>query len=558
MYLINYILNINSNTKVSDNVKYKLIGGNYSFMPIECILENRGITKELFDLDEIVVEDYNNYDHIQEGIDLLMKHINNKNKILLIVDSDVDGLTSSAIFYNYLKEIYPDIDIKYKLHTGKQHGLSEDIIINNDIELVIIPDASSNDFKQHKELQNRGIDVLVIDHHLCDEGYSPYAVVINNQLSKNVTNKNLSGAGVVYKFLKALDDYLFESKADNYLDLVALGNIADVMDLHEKETRYFVYEGIKNVSNLFIKALIENNSYDLEGKYNIDKIGWTIAPKLNGTIRSGTAIEKVNMFKAFISNNYNFCLETAKKCKNAKARQDREVKKTMNELLNVIEILDTDRCLMIKVDDKLNKNHIGLVAGKLADKFGLPTLIYRDWNKDLIGGSGRGIENISNDFRQDLLNSELITMAQGHESAFGFSLNKNKVDELKKHLDELYKDKVVTNNKEYKVDFNLDINELEIDFVNEVAQLENEWGNKIDAPLIHISNIKLESDSVQVKAKTNIVFYSNYIKFIKKFATNILKEELIGNELHIDIIGKITMDNYTKNGQVEIVDIEIK
>ena len=67
-------------------MKYKLIGGNYSFMPIECILENRGITKELFDLDEIVVEDYNNYDHIQEGIDLLMKHINNKNKILLIVD----------------------------------------------------------------------------------------------------------------------------------------------------------------------------------------------------------------------------------------------------------------------------------------------------------------------------------------------------------------------------------------------------------------------------------------------------------------------------------------
>ena len=149
-------------------------------------------------------------------------------------------------------------------------------------------------------------------------------------------------------------------------------------------------------------------------------------------------------------------------------------------------------------------------------------------------------------------------MAQGHESAFGFALKINRINELKSYLNNLYKEKVVSNNKEYEVDFDLDINELDIDFVNVIAQLEDEWGNGIDAPLIHISNIKLESDSAEIKAKTNIVFYSNYIKFIKKFATNILKEELIGNELHIDIIGKITMDNYTKNGQVEIVDIEIK
>lgn len=539
-------------------MNYKLIGGNYTFMPIECILENRGITKELFNLDKSVVEDYNNYDHIQDGIELLIKHIKNKGKIRFVVDSDTDGNTSSAMLYNYIREIYPNADIGYKIHTGKQHGLSDDIKIEDGINLVILCDSSSNDFKQHKELHDRNTDVLVIDHHLCDDGYSPYATVINNQLSKRVKNKNLSGAGVVYKFLKALDDYLFENKADYYLDLVALGNVADVMDLHEKETRYFIYEGIKNINNLFIKALIENNSYDLEGKYNIDKIGWTIAPKLNGTIRSGTLAEKNNMFLAFISDDYDFCLDTAKKCKNAKARQDREVKKAMNKLLDNIDISEEDRCLIIKIDDKLNKNHTGLVAGKLADKFGLPTLLYRAEKENSVGGSGRGIENISKDFRQDLLDSKLVNMAQGHESAFGFALNINRINELKSYLNNLYKEKVVSNNKEYEVDFDLDINELDIDFVNVIAQLEDEWGNGIDAPLIHISNIKLESDSAEIKAKTNIVFYSSYIKFIKKFATNVLKEQLIGNELYIDVIGKITMDNYTKNGQIEIVDIEIK
>lgn len=539
-------------------MKYSVIGGNYTFMPVECILENRNITRELFNLDKSVVEDYNNYDNIQEGIDLLMKHIDNKSKILMVCDPDVDGSTSFSMFYNYLKEIYPDIDIEYKLHTGKQHGLSEDIVIDDDINLVVCTDSSSNDFKQHKDLKDRGIDVLVIDHHLCDEGYSPYAVVINNQLSKNVINKNLSGAGVVYKFLKALDDYLFENKADKYLDLVALGNVADVMDLHEKETRYFVYEGINNVNNLFIKALLENNAYDLEGKYNIDKIGWTIAPKLNGTIRSGTVIEKANMFKAFISDDYKFCLETAKKCKSVKARQDRVVKKAMGSMLKDIDILENDKCLIIKADDKLNKNHTGLVAGKLVSKYGLPTLIYRESKDGNIGGSGRGIECVSADFRQDLLDSDLVSMAQGHESAFGFTLEKDNLNKLKEHLNTLYKNKVISNDTEYEVDFDLNIAELEIDFINEVAQLENEWGNKIDAPLIHISNIKLELDETCIKAKTNIVFYENGIKFIKKYATNILKETLINNSIIVDIIGKFTINNYDGNGQIEIVDIEIK
>ena len=212
---------------------------------------------------------------------------------------------------------------------------------------------------------------------------------------------------------------------------------------------------------------------------------------------------------------------------------------------------------MFKINNKLNKNHTGLVAGKIADKFGLPTLLYREWDKDLVGGSGRGIENISTDFRQDLLNSGYMNMSQGHSLAFGFSLKEDKVNKLKAYLDNLYKDKIISNNKEYEVDFDLSIDELDIDFINEIAQLENEWGNKINAPLIHISNIELELDESCVKAKTNIVFYPNYIKFIKKFATNVLKETLINKAVTVDVIGKCTIDNYSGNGQIEIVDMEI-
>jgi single-stranded-DNA-specific exonuclease len=539
-------------------MKYKLIGNNYTFSPVETVLENRNITKDLFNLDKSVIEDYNNYDNMQEGIELLLKHLENNSKIVTIGDCDVDGMTSFSIFYNRIKESFPNANIELKIHTNKQHGLSEDIIIEDVTNLVVLTDSSSNDFIQHKELKDKGIDVLIIDHHDCDDGYSKDAVVINNQLSKSVTNKNLAGAGVVYKFIKALDDYLFEDKSSKYKDLVALGNVADMMDLHELETRYFVYEGVKEINNLFIKALMEVNEYDLEGKYNIDKIGWVIAPKLNGTIRSGTQEEKMKMYQAFVSDDYEFCLEIAKMCKNVKTRQDNAVKSALKKIEPKINIAEGDKCIILDVGKALNQSHTGLVAQKIEDKYKLPTLLYRsvEDKKDIIGGSFRGIDNISKNTRLDILNSELVIFSEGHAQAGGYQLKKDNLNKLKDYLNDLYKDKEIVDSKEYLVDFILDESEIDEYIVNELALLENEFGNKIDAPLIAFENVELNIVANDIK-RTRIVFFVNGIKFNKKFPTNVLKEQLLNQSLKANIIGKCTMDTYNNTGQIEIIDFEI-
>jgi single-stranded-DNA-specific exonuclease len=123
-----------------------------------------------------------------------------------------------------------------------------------------LPDAGSNDYEQHKYYYDKSVDILVLDHHEC-EHESKHAVVINNQLSANVSNKNGSGALVTYKFLKALDNIMFDNKTDNYLDLVALGNIADMMDLKEKETRYLCYLGMEKINNPFTNNIREYRRY---------------------------------------------------------------------------------------------------------------------------------------------------------------------------------------------------------------------------------------------------------------------------------------------------------
>lgn len=538
-------------------MKYELIGSNFMFTPIDTVLENRGIGKSIFDVNEKDVEDYNNYDNIDKAYECLMKHIDNDDKIGILWDCDVDGVCSGAAITSYLEDIKRYINLKLYFHNGKQHGLSDDIEIN-DIDLLIIPDAGTNDVEQCKKLQKEGVDIIILDHHLQEEE-NPYCILVNNQASKRVKNKNLSGVGVVYKFLKYIDNRLGYNKADDYLDLVALGNIADVMDLKERETRYLCKKGIEIINNPFLQRLIEENSYSLENKYNIMSIGWTIAPLINAVIRSGSQDEKEEVYTAFLSNNYDELTNACKICNRCKSRQSKSVKDGLNKMLLKSTYEEGDKVAIFNSTNVLNNNHGGLVANKLLDKLGVPILVLHDDKKDkeLLTGSTRGTDNITKSFKRDLENSGLIEWCIGHDNANGVAIKKDNIEKLKKYLNKLYKDKEVQLGSEYKVDFELDINELEEWFIDELASFEDEFGNGIDEPLIAIKNFRIYQDFVEIK-RQNIVFYYDDIRFEKKFATNVLKDKfkkLDGDK--IDIICKPKKDIYSGRTKLEIVDMSI-
>ena len=182
---------------------------------------------------------------IKDGAKLLIKHIYAGHKIFIQVDSDCDGYTSAALLINYLNRLFPGFvqnNISYRFHETKAHGIIFETI-PKDVKLVIAPDSSSNDYEVHQQLYEADVDVLVIDHHEA-ERVSEYACVINNQLCDYPT-KSLSGVGMVYKFCSYIDALLNVSYADEYLDLVSLGLIADMMDMRDFETKYFIEAGIK-------------------------------------------------------------------------------------------------------------------------------------------------------------------------------------------------------------------------------------------------------------------------------------------------------------------------
>lgn len=530
---------------------YKLIGENDILNPREQILKNRGITEDLLNVGEEAIEDYMNYDNIIEGCELLMKHIDRGNKICFIEDSDTDGLVSTSILVNYIRKHFPKVDIVIKTHRGKQHGLSDkDIKIEDGIALVVVPDAGTNDLEEMEELHNRGIDVLVIDHHELEGEYPKHCVLINNQTSPRVENKQLSGAGVSYKFLCAFSDYYFLDSPEEYLDMVSIANIADVMDMRSKETRYYVKQGLMNINNNFIKALIDEKKFDLDGKLNISSIGWNLSPIINGCIRSGNLVEKNNLYNAMMIDDYDECLKIAKSCKNAKSRQDSAVKRSMTKIESALEIRKEDRII---IADSLgaNKSFTGLIAGKLASKYKLPCILYSVANGEA-QGSIRGLGDV--DFKQDLIDSGLINYCVGHSLAAGIGFDIEKKEELIKYINEKYKD-VEFGTKEYQVDFILSEWELSQEFVDEVASFEDEVGNGIEYPLVVIKDCYTYLTGNNIKGRLNVVWDINGVKVIKKFTSNAWKEENIGVEFYCDIIGKCIVDSFTGKGCIEIVDI---
>lgn len=438
-------------------MQYKLYenGNNDTSNILKEVLRNRGIDDyyRYLNLDESVVEPYQNLDNIEEAVSLFMKHFNQKNKIGILVDEDPDGFCSAAMMYLYIKQMDSNYPVGYILHgRAKVHGLSDDVKILSDINLLIIPDAGTNDKNEIKKINEGGIDILILDHHELEEKYRQKdlifdddlsgviykTVIVNNQISNNYSNKNLCGAGVVYRFLQALDEENWNEFADDYLDLCALANISDVMDMRSFETRYLTDMGLLNIQNKCFKALVDAQNYSMSGKINIHNVQWYITPILNGMIRIGPPEEKELLFRAFIEKDEffeykkratkdkpaetiqeNIYNRAARLCKNAKSRQDKQKEKCVSQIVEITQhISQEDKVVMIDTSDILDNGLTGVVAIKIAEMFNKPCILLNKFldkktGKITYGGSARNIDNSPIDSFKDIVNSTNILDGRG-------------------------------------------------------------------------------------------------------------------------------------------------
>lgn len=530
---------------------------------------------------------------------MLMKHIGQNDKIFIQVDSDCDGYTSAAILINYLNCLFPHFvqtKISYRIHDGKQHGLLTETI-PDDVKLVIAPDSSSNDYKEHEELHNRGVDVLVLDHHEAEK-YSEYACVINNQMCDYPT-KALSGAGVVYKFCCYMDELLDTSYADDYVDLATAGIIADVMPLKDFEIRQIILKGMQGFRNPLLKTMVAEDNFHFQGKALTPfNIAWYIAPYINAITRSGTMSEKQVVFESMIEflayktvpstkrgckGQFETRVEQAvRTCKNVKNRQTKSKDGAMDAVLQTIkdENLLEHKILAIRLDPKYaaDKNLTGLIANGLLDTFCRPILILNKViesveievdgkkiteNKTYWRGSGRGYDKASLGSLRDLLEqSGLVEYAQGHAMAFGVSIPEENYDALVQYVDEAYKDFDCA--PIYLVDLIWDgTKDLSSKAFAEIADEEKIWGKGVEDPLIAIEGFRVYGKQLRLygleKGKPTLNIQLDDGSSLVKFKSSEEEYELLHSDLGyviINAVGTCTRSNWGIP-QFMITDYEI-
>ena len=570
-------------------MKYKLIAKpNKNYSPMQQILVNRGIdVKDIEHYLKTSDADILNpdlLDNMAEGVKRLVSAIKNQEKMFLIVDCDADGFTASAALVNYIYKVFPSaMDLlSIQLHEGKEHGIEEkwlEEIVANEYKLVICPDASSNDYNQHKFLKDNGIDVLVLDHHDAEE-VSENAIIINNQLS-DYPNKTLSGVGIVYKFCSKIDELMKIKEADTILDLVSLGMIADMMDMRNFETKHLIQKGLTRIENPFFKALVERQAYSIGETVTPIGVAFYIAPLINATIRVGTQNEKEVMFKAMLNHCAYDMIPSTKRgekgktetivtqaVRNATNVRNRQKKARDNGFEYVEQIiaannLDKNKIIVVQVSEDLDKNLTGLIANQLMAKYQKPVLLVRETDEGLLQGSARGYDKSElKDLKSFLLESGFMEYAEGHAAAMGVGIYKDKVNAL---VD--YSNTVLANydfSACYDVDYEYMSNDFKAQDIIDIGSMKSLWGKGVDEAMVVIKGIKITSNNITLmsanKNPTIKITLQNGTSLIKFGASQAEFESLKSSGYtEIDVIGTCAINEWQGmiTPQILIKDYEV-
>lgn len=595
---------------------YKLINPiNPNYSTIQTILTNRHIPlNEVEHYLNTTDNDINNpellgEDKLRRAATALIKHIQNDDTTAVLIDCDCDGFTSSALLVNYLYDLFPSYvknNMHFIFHEGKEHGLSDVINVINSIgaKLILIPDAGSNDFEYHKILTTDGVDLIVLDHHLADE-ISNDAIVINNQLC-DYPNKELSGVGIVWQFCRYLDKRLNINKADEYLDLVALGNTADMMSLTSIETKHLISKGFQpnNIKNPYIYEMWQKNKFKLGEHITSIDAAFYIVPMINAVQRSGTNEEKTLLFysmlkfKAFetvpsskrghlIGETERIVDQAVRISTNVKNRQTRAQDVAIELLEKQIQednMLKHKSLIFLLEKNNIDKNIAGLIANKFANKYQRPCCILTktedpgyvlDGSEEKIfgsdnpvsvfQGSARGYELTGLTNFKDICDECGAEWTAGHQNAFGLCIKEEKIHQFIENIDSALLNLGITTEPVYYVDYIYNGADIQPIDILTIANLNSLWGKDFDEALVAIENLKISKDMVTIYKKTNNtlkITLPNNISLIKFNATDdecYTLENFEGAYISINAVGRCNQNEWLGNitPQIFIENYEI-
>ena len=431
---------------------------------------------------------------MEKAVERINKAIENGERILIYGDYDVDGISSTAALYLYLNSKGARVCYYIPERLSEGYGLNESAIDKfaaAKIGLIITVDTGITSVKEAEYIKSRGMDIIVTDHHECPEVLPDAACAIINPKRRDSTYpfSELAGVGVVFKLICALggNENLAEL-CEEYLDIVCLGTVSDVMPLYG-ENRRIVTHGLSSLNrnprrHVGICALLDEAVPEAPPgtrKITASTVGFAIAPRLNAAGRIGDVKRAAELL---ITNDADKAkLISAELCSLNRERQAIE-NKILNEAIEKISSevdLEKDKVIVI-ADEGWHQGVIGIVASRITEKFGLPSILIT-FTGDVGKGSARSIPGFNINEAIGAC-SEHIIKSGGHELAAGLSLEKVKLEEFRKAINDYAADIITDEMRVTHLLADCELCENEIDIAHaEMLYTLEPYGSANPSPL---------------------------------------------------------------------------
>ena len=560
------------NTKwIFKSENFKSINSNID-KEIEQILFNRGIESK----DEVeffingTLENLMNpslLSDVDKGVERILKAKENNETIWIYGDYDVDGITSTSLCYLALKEL--EINVRYYIPLRDEgYGLNKEAlnyIKEEGGNLIITVDCGISSISEVEHCNTLEMDMIITDHHEINNELPPAFAIINPKREDNKNSyKYFAGVGTAFMLLLALYKKLDKkNEIYKYLDIVAIGTIADIVPL-KGENRLLVKRGLELLKsskwqglNMLMKRLFEN---PMEKKFDTYDVGFIIAPIFNAAGRLEDAKMAVELF---VSDCHITCdkliYELINKNSERKEIQEEILKKAIDKIEN--EKLDENSVIVV-AEKKFHHGVIGIVASKILDRYYKPTIIMEI--KPLEGIATASCRSTEAFNMIEALNSmrEIFIKYGGHAGAAGFSIAIENIEEFSKKINEYAIENLNSEDtkKPIKIDCELSMIKISFDLMDKLSLLEP-YGFGNASPMFAIKNCKYTNFRAIGKEKNHLMMdlIKNGVemKNCVWFNSEDMLETILNNE-EIDVAFKLKMETYKDKYQYKIFIEDIK
>jgi len=550
--------------KINQNLVDKL-KQDYAFNDIL----SRLIISRKFDNDEIASLntdlDLNNVflknKDFHQSIKLVVNCINNKEKICVLGDYDVDGSAATSLFVKFLEGLnhpfFYYIPDREKDGYGATKKLFKKLILDKP-KLVIMVDCGSTSNEAIDFLNENEIKSLIIDHHEINKPFPDADSIINPKKDNGYREYDyLCATALSYFFLDLLiKEIKSEINIKDYLIYVLLATVCDVMPLR-KLNRLIALNALKNFDitrNLPLNTLFELNNK--KNKININDLGYLIGPILN----AGGRLGKSQYATELLSSNNNELVNDRSSSLIKLNNKRKEIETLILNEIDFQKIEKENKEVIIYYNPNINEGLIGIIAARLKDYFNKPSIIITTSN-ELLKGSARSVYNYNiGRVIKKLLDKEIIVNGGGHNMAAGFTLNKENLEDFENYVLEDYSKSNTINNNAFLYESEISSLAFKQDFYDNIKKLEP-FGTGNSVPTFLLKDLKIIKQTILNNKHISVILKSKTGFSIKSISFNSFNtkigEHLMNYKNSINVIGQINENiwNNKKSLQLTIRDV---